>query len=159
MMVDSGTRRILALEVARIPAFDHLAKLAIKKYDKRADEHSAALERMSCKLALLMYPQVLVKSDEHQRYGVVIKRHLPYAKHLTFKSVPERVAGQGELKKGGFDPIFKVNHSCAMLRANVSRLISKTWNTARRVDRLKDHLEILRGFIIRNYCPPDLTAI
>lgn len=159
MVVESGTRRILALEVARIPAFGHLAKLAVKKYGKRSDEHPASLERMFCELAPLMHCHVTIKSDEHQRYGAVIRKHLPYAKHLTFKSERARVAGQGELKKGGFDPIFTVNHSCAMLRANVSRLIRKTWNTTKRVDRLKDHLEIFAWFYNQKLLPPELTPI
>ena len=29
-----------------------------------------------------------------------------------------------------------------MLRANISRLIRKTWNTTKRIDRLLDHLMI-----------------
>lgn len=159
MLVENRSRRILALEVSRIPAFGHLAKLAIKKYGKRADEHPAALERMFAEVAPLLHPYVTIKSDEHQRYGLVIRKHLPHAKHLSFKSERERVAGQGELKKGGFDPIFTVNHSCAMLRANVSRLIRKTWNTTKRVDRLKDHLEIFAWFYNQKLLPPELTPI
>lgn len=160
LLVESESRRILALEVARIPAFGHLAKLAIKKYGKRPDEHPASLERLFQEFAPLMYSHAIIKSDEHQRYGTVIKKYLPHAKHLTFKSERARVAGQGELKKGGFDPIFMVNHSCAMLRANVSRLIRKTWITTKRVDRLKDHLEIFLWFYNQKLLPPsDLTPI
>lgn len=159
MMVESGTRRILGLEVARIPAFGHLAKLAVKKYGKRVDEHPASLERMFKELAPFIHAQAVIKSDEHQRYGAVIRKHLPLAKHLTYKSERATVAGQGELKKGGFDPIFTVNHSCAMMRANVSRLIRKTWNTTKRVDRLKDHLEIFVWFYNQKLLPPELTPI
>lgn len=159
MMVESGTRRILALEVARIPAFGHLAKLAVKKYGKRADEHPDSLERMFKEMAPFIHSHAVIKSDEHQRYGAVIRKHLPQAKHLTYKSERATVAGQGELKKGGFDPIFTVNHSCAMLRANVSRLIRKTWNTTKRVDRLKDHLEIFAWFYNQRLLPPELTPL
>jgi hypothetical protein len=83
-----------------------------------------------------------VKSDEHQRYPCFVKRYLPFAQHETFKSERSCVAGQGELKKVHFDPLFVVNHTCAMLRANVNRLIRKTWCTTKRVERLKDHLDI-----------------
>lgn len=159
LLVESDSRRILALEVARIPAFGHLAKLAVQKYGKRADEHPAALERVFSELAPLMHPRARIKSDEHKRYGAVIKKYLPHAEHLTYRSERARVAGQGELKKGGFDPIFTVNHSCAMLRANVSRLIRKTWNTTKRVDRLKDHLEIFAWFYNQKLLPPELTPI
>lgn len=159
LLVESDSRRILASEVARIPAFGHLAKRSIKKYGRRVDEHPASLERMFRQLAPLMDPKVVIKSDEHQRYGIVIRKHLPDALHLTYKSERERVAGQGELKRGGFDPIFTVNHSCAMLRANVSRLIRKTWNTTKRVDRLKDHLDIFTWFYNQRLLPSELTPI
>ncbi|HXH76731.1 MAG TPA: hypothetical protein VNJ08_17305, partial [Bacteriovoracaceae bacterium] len=49
---------------------------------------------------------------------------------------------QGELKKVRFDPLFMVNHTCALLRANVNRLIRKTWCTTKDPARLKDHLDV-----------------
>jgi len=52
------------------------------------------------------------------------------------------IAGQGELKKATFDPIFSINHTFAMMRANISRLIRKTWNTTKKVEGLIDHLNI-----------------
>jgi len=47
----------------------------------------------------------------------------------TTKGRRECVVGQGELKGGGFDPLFSLNHTCAMIRAHVSRLFRRTWNT------------------------------
>lgn len=142
LLVDGTSRRILGAEVSRIPAFGHLAKLAVKKYGHRPDEHAEGLERLFAKVAPLLPPRVLVKSDEHQRYPPAIRRHLPRAQHATFKSERATVAGQGEMKKGGFDPLFVANHTCAMLRANLSRLIRRTWVTTKKVERLSDHLEI-----------------
>ena len=52
------------------------------------------------------------------------------------------VAGQGELKKVVFDPLYSLNHSCAMLRAHINRLIRKTWCTTKDPDRLADHIAI-----------------
>ena len=40
-------------------------------------------------------------------------------------------SGQGELKKAGKDPLFCINHTFAMLRANINRLIRKTWCTTK----------------------------
>jgi hypothetical protein len=85
---------------------------------------------------------VIIKSDEHQSYPGFISKYLPRAKHLQFKSERGCVAGQGELKKVHFDPIFTVNHTCALLRANVNRLIRKTWCTTKQPQRLKDHLDL-----------------
>jgi hypothetical protein len=83
-----------------------------------------------------------VKSDEHQMYPGFISAYLPRAQHLAFKSERGCGAGQGELKKMNFDPLFTVNHTCAMLRANVNRLIRKTWCTTKDPKRLQDRLEI-----------------
>jgi hypothetical protein len=94
------------------------------------------------KLAPIVSAEVVVKSDEHQQYPRFVLGHFPKAKHLTFKSERSCVAGQGELKKGQFDPLFVVNHTCAVLRANVNRLIRKTWCTTKDPKRLKDHLDV-----------------
>ncbi|MGZ3656152.1 MAG: hypothetical protein ACXWR1_04035, partial [Bdellovibrionota bacterium] len=46
----------------------------------------------------------------------------------------------GELKEGRYDPLFSINHTCAMFRANVNRLIRKTWCTTKSQERLRSHL-------------------
>jgi transposase-like protein len=140
--VDEDRRTILAVEVSKIPAFGHLSKIALKKYGERKDEHFEGLTRLFQKIAPIVSSQVLVKSDEHQRYPGFVGAYLPKAKHLQFKSERGCIAGQGELKKIGFDPLFVVNHTCAMLRANVNRLVRKTWCTTKVPMRLKEHIEI-----------------
>ncbi len=140
--VDEKTRRILATEVSRIPSFGHLAKISLKKYGKRKDEHFDGLTRVFKKIAPIVSDEVVVKSDELTRYSGFISSFLPGAKHLTFKSERGCVAGQGELKKVKFDPLFTINHTCALLRGSINRLIRKTWCTTQDPNRLKEHLEI-----------------
>jgi hypothetical protein len=144
--VDADRRVILGTEVSQIPAFGHLARLAVKKYGPRKDEHPEAFDRLVSKIKPLLIAEVKVSSDMHQVYPFAIGRHLPLARHETFHSERACVAGQGELKKVQFDPLFAVNHTCAMLRANVNRLIRKTWCTTKHRERLQDHLEIFRYF-------------
>lgn len=124
--VDEDRRLILGLEVSQIPAFGHLADLSVKKYGKRKDHHFDGLTRLFKVLTPIVTPEVQVKSDEHTLYPGFISGYFPRAKHITFKSERGCVAGQGELKKVKFDPLFTVNHTCAYLRANVNRLIRKT---------------------------------
>jgi hypothetical protein len=140
--VDEKRRTILALEVSQIPSFGHLSHLAVKKYGFRKDEHDQGLTRLFQKIASIVVPEVLVKSDEHRRYPYFISKFLRRARHQTFLSERACVAGQGELKKVRFDPLFIVNHTCATLRANVNRLIRKTWCTTKDPKRLQDHLDI-----------------
>lgn len=144
--VDENRRRILATEVSQIPSFGHLAKIAVKKYGQRKDEHFEGLTRIFQRISPIVSPEVIVKSDEHQRYPGFISSYLPLAKHLQFPSERACIAGQGELKKVKFDPLFIVNHTCALLRANINRLIRKTWCTTKDPARLSDHLEIFTFF-------------
>jgi transposase-like protein len=144
--VDEDRRLILGAEVSKIPAFGHLSKLSLKKYGPRPDEHHQGLKNLFTLLAPVVNEEALFKSDEHQRYPTFISRYFPKGKHLTFKSERGCVAGQGELKKVQFDPLFAINHTCATLRANVNRLIRKTWCTTKDPLRLKAHLEVFIYF-------------
>ena len=157
--VDEDRRRILAVEVSKIPAFGHLSQMALKKYGKREDEHFAGLTKLFQRLTPIVSPEVVIKSDEHQRYPGFVSAYLPRAKHLTFKSERACVAGQGELKKVAFDPLFIVNHTCALLRANVNRLIRKTWCTTKHPDRLRDHLDMFIYFYNEVLLRDPLTPI
>jgi transposase-like protein len=144
--VDEDRRKILALEVSQIPAFGHLARAAVNKYGHRKDQHFEGLTRLFKSITPIVSEEVLIKSDEHQRYPGFIFGYLPRAKHLAFKSERGCVAGQGELKKIQYDPLFLINHTCALLRANVNRLVRKTWCTTKDPNRLKDHLDIFMFF-------------
>lgn len=149
--VDENRRTILAMEVSQIPAFGHLSQIALAKYGKRKSEHFEGLTKLFKTITPLVSPEVQIKSDEHQLYPGFISAYLPNSKHLTFKSERATVAGQGEMKKVAIDPLFIVNHTCATLRANINRLIRKTWCTTKDPERLKDHLDIFMYFYNQHY--------
>lgn len=144
--VNEKTRHILGIEASQIPSFGHLSKIALKKYGYREDHHRKGLDRLFRNITPMLSFDVVIKSDEHKAYPKVIQRYLPQSTHETYKSERAHVAGQGELKKVAFDPLFAVNHTCAMLRANINRLMRKTWCTTKKIERLKDHLEIFQYF-------------
>ena len=50
------------------------------------------------------------------------------------------------MKQLRFDPLFSLNHTCAMLRANINRLFRRTWCTTKRKDRLEQHLAVYMDF-------------
>ena len=149
-MVDEKSRFILGLEVGVIPSFGHLAKVARKKYGKRENQHRETLKRLFYKSKNSLTSNVLIKSDEHQLYPTVIKKYLPHCEHKSYKGGRGCVTGQGELKRQYYDPLFAINHTFAMLRANINRLVRRTWCTTKRIDRLQDHLEIIDIFTIAN---------
>lgn len=159
VMVEEGSRRILGFNVARMPAKGLLAKVSVKKYGKRTDERNKKRSELFNEIKDLVDEGAILKSDECPYYLNHIKKYFPKACHLTFKGRASAVVGQGELKKVGFDPLFSINHTCATLRYRTSRLIRRTWNTTKNVDRLRLHLAIVCRHHNRNLkkqkCPPD----
>jgi transposase-like protein len=142
LAVQSETRRILGFRVAQMPAKGKLVHLARKKYGPRKDERSKAREDLFNEIKDLIHPFADIKSDQNPHYNSSVKKHFPKATHHSFKGRRGCVVGQGELKRGGFDPIFSLNHTCAMLRANLNRLFRRTWCTTKLKERLNYHIGI-----------------
>jgi len=140
--VDADRRFILGAEVSRIPAFGHLAELSRRKYGFRKSEHREGLKRLFEKVHIAVHSNALVRSDEHKTYPEFVSSYLPKVTYERFKGGRGCVVGQGELKKLYRDPLFSINHTCAMFRANINRLIRKTWCTTKDPKMLQKHLEI-----------------
>lgn len=60
----------------------------------------------------------------------------------TYKCRRGCVVGQCELKRGGFDPLFSLNHTATMLRDHIKRLARRTWCTPKRLERLQHFLDM-----------------
>jgi transposase-like protein len=142
LAVDKEHRKILGFSVSRMPSKGHLAKIALKKYGPRRDERSRGWDDLFNFIKPLLAPELIVESDQNPHYPPVVKRWCDGAIHKTTRSRRACVTGQGELKRGGFDPLFSLNHTFAMCRANINRLFRKTWCTTKRPDRLAAHLEL-----------------
>ena len=135
-------RKILGFEVAAMPAKGPLTKMAQRRYGYRPDRRRKALDTLFQRLRPLMREKPVIRSDQNPRYPSLVGQYFPGAKHVTVEGRRGCVTGQGELKRGGFDPLFSLNHTFAMLRANVNRLIRKTWCTTKKAEALADHLAI-----------------
>jgi hypothetical protein len=119
-----------------------LAKIAFKKYGPRRDTRSLARKRLFESLKPLAVEEAIFKSDQNPHYGPDLKKYFPHATHQALKGQRGSVVGQGELKKIRFDPLFSLNHTCAMTRANMNRLFRPTWCTTKLPERLHDHFAI-----------------
>jgi hypothetical protein len=142
LAVEQKTRRILAFDIARMPAKGKLARFSVKKYLRRRDERRFARKRMFRSLASIIDENAHFKSDQNPHYGPEIRKYFPKATHEGFKGQRGSIVGQGELKKIRFDPIFSLNHTCAMLRANINRLVRRTWCTTKKPENLLLHIAI-----------------
>lgn len=146
LAVEAPTRRILGFEVSRIPASGPLAEISLRKYGPRPNERPRGLKTLLAKIHCSLEDGVSFSSDEDPLYATVMRRHYPNAPHRRFPGGRGCVTGQGELKKLRFDPLFSLNHTCAMLRANINRLFRRTWCTTKKVERLEQHLAVYMDF-------------
>jgi transposase-like protein len=136
------SRKILGFRVGRMPAKGPLAEISRKKYGMREDDRAEMASALFAEIRPIVSEHCLITTDQNPRYPTWLKPDFPKAEHHTVKGRRGCVVGQGELKKIGFDPLFSLNHTCAMIRANVNRLFRRTWCTTKRRDRLEAHLEI-----------------
>lgn len=140
--VESKSRWILGFEVSQMPCKGLLAKTARKKYGYRLDMRAVGREKLFKRIGKYISSDAVIKSDENPHYVNDVQKYLGPVIHKRYLGRPGAVTGQGELKKIGFDPLFSLNHTCAMMRSKVSRLIRRTWNTTKRADRLVQHLAL-----------------
>ena len=146
LAVDAKRRLILGCSISQIPAFGHLAKLSRKKYGYRKSYHREKMHALFDQIKDTVKPTALIESDEHKLYPEVVRTYFPNSEYKQYKGGRGCVAGQGELKKLHYDPLFILNHTCAMLRANINRLVRRTWCTTKDPAMLKRHLDIHIAF-------------
>ncbi len=144
LAVCQKSRKILGFKVSSMPSKGHLAKKSLKKYGLRRDDRPQAMRDLFYAIKPFLNDNAMVTSDQNPKYPGWLKPTTWI--HTTIKGSRGSIGGQGELKKIGYDPIFSLNHTCAMLRANVNRLFRKTWCTTKKVEGLTDHLWLYMDF-------------
>jgi transposase-like protein len=142
MAVEKQTRRILGFSVSQMPAKGLLARRSRKKYGVRFDLREEGRRNLFHQLQFKISRSPLIESDSSPHYPKDVKIFFPDCMHYTVSGGRSAITGQGELKKLKFDPLFTLNHTFAMFRANINRLFRKTWCTTKRSDRLRAHIEL-----------------
>ena len=156
LAVAKDSREILGFEVSQMPAKGLLAKISIQKYGYRADERPRGLDSLFQSLKTTVYGRAIFESDENPHYPKYLKRHFKKSTHIRYPGARGAVTGQGELKKLKFDPLFSLNHTCAMLRANLNRLFRRTWCITKNKQGLIDHLSLYLVYhnqVLLHSCP------
>jgi hypothetical protein len=146
LVVEKGTRRILDFEISQMAAKGRLAKLALKKYGVRPDHRTSARRKLLKRVTPLICPTALIESDQNPYYPKDVKHFFPHARHVSHLGQRGSTTGQGELKKVRFDPLFSLNHTCAMLRDNIKRLGRKAWCTTKKPEALRASIAIYALF-------------
>ena len=142
LMVDSEKRKILWVDVGSMPAKGLLSEISRKKYGYRKDERPEIINNLMTEMKKVLHPNVDFLTDKNPRYTKIISQIFPTNDHKTVKGVRGCKVGGGELKKIGYDPLFSLNHTCAMIRSNVNRLFRRTWCTTKKAENLRSHIWI-----------------
>ena len=79
-------------------------------------------------------------------YAKYISKYLHSCEYKTYEGGRSCVAGQGELKRKGFDPLFAINHTCAMFRDSINRLVRKSWCSTKDVQKLQQQVDIFVAY-------------
>lgn len=140
--VSASQRKILWFEVSTMPAKGHLARLSRKRYGFRRDARADGLRKLLEAIRPAIVTETEFASDQNPLYGPALRSCYPENRLVQHKSRRGCLTGQGELKKAEFDPIFSINHTFAMLRANMNRLVRRTWCTSKTVEGLREHLHL-----------------
>ena len=146
IVVGATSRRILSVKVASMPAQHPLVDIALKRYGPRNDDRPAAIQHTLAAAKHMLATHVEITTDMAPRYPDPIRTLFPQGRHSVHRSRRARHGGQGELKRGRDDPLFSLNHTAAMVRDGVGRMVRKTWGNSKRMDRLELHLQIYAQF-------------
>jgi hypothetical protein len=138
---------LLSLQVAEIPAKGRLAKISRQKYGNRKDERQAVVEgALKFVKSKLKTDPVVIKSDASPIYRNIVERVFPesfYEQHLRSGELEKlRSKIHESHHKKRFDPLFDVNHACALLRSQIKRLTRRSWCTTKKVENLQLHLDL-----------------
>ena len=106
------------------------------------DERALGWDQMMKELVPYVKKDAVFHSDENPHYPRFVKKYHPGSTYGNYSRRKRIFTGQGELKKLIFDPLFSLNHTCAMLRANLNRLFRRTWCISKNKQGLIDHISI-----------------
>jgi transposase-like protein len=131
LAVRAKTGQILSVKVGRIPANGHLADIGKSKYAWTVNESAVACLAALTQAALAAKPGITVMFDGAPTYPGLVAKAMPGAH--------SKVA---EYSEDGFDPLYRINHLCAKIRADVATMARRTWSTTKSRSSLQDRLDI-----------------
>lgn len=138
-LVITKNQLILGIGCGQIPAKGITALLARRKYGPRPSVSSELLKSI---LDKIVAEPLVVKSDGKSAYRALIKGRWPKASHEIYSRRVEKRREEVYLNtnKKRFDPLFALNQRCAKLRADINRLIRRSWSTTKKAENLAKHL-------------------
>ena len=140
--------QLLEAKVAEMPAKGRLAAFSRMKYGPRKDERPQKIIEalMNVKNQLRQRP-FLISADANPGYPKAVEKvfsGVAFVQYNQSKKEKKREKLHEKLHKKRFDPLFAVNHKCALLRRRINRLARKSWCTTKKPANLQLHLDLFR---------------
>lgn len=143
---------ILDYQITRVRAKGRLGSIANKipklaLYSKNTCKNTKqALSEVLRKIKPCMVYDTKFKTEENLAHKNMIKTAYPFREHKSF-IVSEENKKTIALDKDKFnDNLFWLNHTCARMRADISRLRHKTWITTKSVAGLDSHMGLFVAY-------------
>ena len=112
-----------------------LAAKSRELYGEREDTRDEARnEVMESVKKACQGKRVIIGTDGKTDYPPVIKKVLPDS--------DIRVFTRKQVANTEYDPLFVLNHTCALIRHDLSRMARKSWVNTKKADRLQAHLDL-----------------
>lgn len=138
LAVRHKTGEIIGAKVAVMNCHGHMAARSQAVYGLRPDTRRFACRDVMESIKLVAKPKITIASDQKAAYVAYIHAAMPHAIHR---------AHLGRAKaRNAHDPLFRLNHTAAKIRADISRMARRTWSTTKLAERLQDHLDIYIAF-------------
>lgn len=131
LAIRAKTGQILSAKVGKIPANGHLAAIGKSKYEWTENQSPAVCLAALQEAALAVKEDATVMFDGATTYPGLVAKAMP--------TVNAKVADYSE---DGFDPLFRINHVCAKIRADMASMARRTWSTTKKMSGLQDRLDI-----------------
>ncbi len=141
--VKAGSGEILDAQVASMPYRGRLVAIAFSKYGRRPDNRALAASRTLRSVALAADDKLNVLTDLKSSYPQLIRSALPSARHHPVKAAPRPPLPR---RANADDPLFTLNHTCAKIRHDLSRMARKVWTTTKKARYLQAHLDLYIAF-------------
>ena len=139
LAVRARTGQIIGARVAAMNCHGRMAGVSQHFYGLRKDTRERACTNLLKVVNAVAKKQITVATDGKVAYGPLIKKVVPQATHKV-------VVGGRKKVRGAPDPLFRLNHTCAKIRADLSRMARRTWATTKRLWALQYHLDLYIAF-------------
>jgi len=157
VLIDRGTGFVMHTECApmaprkpRTPAEEERLERIQASEGRRRSGSTRAIQRTFGVLAknVVSRGEVRVTTDKKQSYGSCLRKL--FGERLEHRTVSSR------RKRDIRNPLFRINHTLAMLRDGISRLVRQTWAASKDRVQLQVHLWVWNCY--RNYVRPMTNA-